>query len=82
MNVFFSTYRSINFSDLGIWCESVVDVIPFIFTFSYTKYRESIVILQKIEIKRFSQILHLPDSEKHSFAILSVCLCVSLCVCL
>ena len=46
----------------------------FFFIFSYTEYRGSIVIVRKIEIEMFTNldVLHLPESEKLGFVMLSV----------
>ena len=61
-------------------------IIQILFTFSYTEYRGSIVIVQKIEIEIFTNldVLHLSESEKTWFCNLvrvSVCVYVCLCVC-
>ncbi|GBL89240.1 RNA-directed DNA polymerase from mobile element jockey [Araneus ventricosus] len=51
---------------------------PLLFIFYFLVQRESIVIVKKFELEILTNlhVLDLPDSEKHNFGIMSVCVCV------
>ncbi|CAL1285467.1 unnamed protein product, partial [Larinioides sclopetarius] len=66
-------------SRFKIFVRFIVFTVGGFFTFSY---RESIVIVKKFELEILTNlhVLDLPESKKHDFGIMSVCLSVCLSV--